>query len=359
MKIGLVIYGDLSTLTGGYLYDRMLVRHLRSQGDRVEIVSLPWRTYAQHMLDNISRDLVTRLKEADLDILLEDELNHPSLFWLNRRLRGRVGYRLVSIVHHLRCSELRAPWKNTLYRLVEKRYLSSVDGFIFNSRTTRDAVEGLVKSPKESVIAYPAGNQLDPEISREAIVDRCRTSGPLRLLFVGTLIRRKELHTLISAVALLPRDLWSLNVIGGWDTDPAYVREIRGMIEQEKLSGRVNLLGPVDRTEMTDLLAQSHVMAVPSSYEGYGIVYVEGMGFGLPAIASTAGAAHEIITHGIDGFLVNPGDAEQLSSHIRDLSMNRDRLAQMSLAAIDRYRAHPTWEQGGEIIRRFLKGMAS
>jgi glycosyltransferase involved in cell wall biosynthesis len=234
-----------------------------------------------------------------------------------------------------------------------------VDGFVFNSQTTRNAVEGLVTSVSDSIIAYPAGDQLDSDISPERIIERCRTPGPLRLLFVGSLIRRKELHTLISAVALLPSELCHLKVVGGLDADTAYVREIRGMIEQEKLSGQVNLLGPVDQTEMSDLLARSHVMAVPSSYEGYGIVYVEGMGFGLPAIASTAGAAHEIITDGLNGFLVNPGDPDQLSSHIRELSMDRDRLAQMSLAALERYRAHPTWDEGGEIIRRFLKEMAS
>ncbi|MEJ2718328.1 MAG: glycosyltransferase family 4 protein, partial [Deltaproteobacteria bacterium] len=274
------------------------------------------------------------------------------------RLRGRVRYRLVSIVHHLRCSELRAPGKNALYRAIEARYLSSVDGFVFNSQTTRAAVENLVTSVKDSIIAYPAGDQLDPDISPERIEDRCRAPGPIRVLFVGSLIRRKELHTLISAIALLPPDLCRLDVVGGLDADTAYVREIRAMIEQEKVSGHVRLLGPVDQAELYGLLARSHVMAVPSSYEGFGIVYVEGMGFGLPAIASTAGAAHEIITHNLNGFLVNPGDPEQLSSCIRELSVDRDRLTRMSLAALDRYRAHPTWDDGGEIIRRFLKGMA-
>ena len=52
MKIGLIIYGSLDTLSGGYLYDRMLVDYLRAQGDTVEIISLPWRNYAAHLTDN-------------------------------------------------------------------------------------------------------------------------------------------------------------------------------------------------------------------------------------------------------------------------------------------------------------------
>ena len=89
MKIGLVIYGDLETLTGGYLYDRMLVEFLRSRGDVVQIFSLPWRNYGRHLFDNLSQRLVRPVSEAQLDILLEDELNHPSLFRLNRRLKER------------------------------------------------------------------------------------------------------------------------------------------------------------------------------------------------------------------------------------------------------------------------------
>jgi hypothetical protein len=44
MRVGLVIYGSLDTLTGGYLYDRALVNYLKALGDEVEVISLPWRT---------------------------------------------------------------------------------------------------------------------------------------------------------------------------------------------------------------------------------------------------------------------------------------------------------------------------
>ena len=41
MHIGLIIYGSLDTLTGGYLYDRLLVEQLRHRGDQVDVISLP------------------------------------------------------------------------------------------------------------------------------------------------------------------------------------------------------------------------------------------------------------------------------------------------------------------------------
>ena len=89
MKIGLIIYGRLDTLSGGYLYDRKLVEHLEAAGDEVEIVSLPWEGYGRSLLHNFWFALAEQLRLADFDLLLQDELNHPSLFWLNRRLRGR------------------------------------------------------------------------------------------------------------------------------------------------------------------------------------------------------------------------------------------------------------------------------
>ena len=54
MRVGLLIYGSLDILTGGFLYDRLLVDYLRREGDEVEVISLPWRTYGRHLSDNLS-----------------------------------------------------------------------------------------------------------------------------------------------------------------------------------------------------------------------------------------------------------------------------------------------------------------
>jgi len=355
LKIGLVIYGDLETLTGGYLYDRMLVEFLRSQGDVVEIFSLPWRNYARHLLDNISDGLIRSLSEARLDVLLEDELNHPSLFRINRRLKSKVRYPIVSIVHHLRCSELRPVWQNRFYRYVESDYLARVDGFVFNSVTTRTTVEALVGDSKPAVVAFPGSDGARPGVTREMIQRRALETGPLKILFVGSLIPRKELHTLLNALATLPQDGWRLTVVGSPHTDPVYAARVRAEIKRLRVGEQVQLMGSLTGQELADRYADSHLVAVPSSYEGFGIVYIEGMGFGLPALASNAGAAHEIITHGRDGFLVRPGDADSIAGHVEELIRNREKLVRMGLAALDRYAAHPTWNEAAATIRSFLE----
>jgi len=119
MNIGLMIYGTLDTISGGYLYDRMIVEHLRKLGNKVEIISLPWRNYFSHLADNFSYALCDEIRRRGLDILLQDELNHPSLLLINRRLQRDAKCSIISIVHHLRGSEAHPALLQKLYRLVE------------------------------------------------------------------------------------------------------------------------------------------------------------------------------------------------------------------------------------------------
>ena len=358
MRIGLVIYGSLETISGGYLYDRKLVEHLRAQGEQVEIVALPWRGYARHLTDNFSGALYKQLRKAGFDVLLQDELNHPSLFLLNNRLREQAGYPIVSIVHHLRSSEVWPGWQRWLYWLVERRYLASADGFVFNSQSTRATVERMLGEARPSVVAAPAGDRLGVTLDPEQIAARAARPGPLRVVFLGNVIRRKELHTLLNALARL-REAWRLTVVGNLKVDPAYGRSILRQIGCQGLERRVRLAGPLEDAALIRELATSDVLAVPSAYEGFGIVYLEGMAFGLPAIGSTAGGAGEVITHGRDGFLVKPGEAGELAERLGELARDRARLRAMSLAARQRFDEHPTWAESAARIHRFLGQMAA
>jgi glycosyltransferase involved in cell wall biosynthesis len=344
MRIGLVIYGSLDTLSGGYLYDRKLVEYLRSQGDTVEIVSLPWRKYAAHLMDN----LTFRLPKA-LDMLIQDELNHPSLISANR---GKHPYPVISLVHHLRCSELRPKWQNDFYRLVEKRYLQSVDGFIFNSRTTEKVVNDLLQSRKPGLVAYPPTDRFGEPISEEQIIQRAQIS-PLRILFLGNVIYRKGLHTLLKAISDQP-SAFRVDVIGSLSSEPVYTKLVQEIIANRDLSSFVSLYGPLDKQSLIDLLNQAHLLVVPSSYEGYGIVYLEGMCFGLPAIGTTAGAAKEIIEDRETGYLIEPNDSASLAACLKSLAEDRDLLVHLSLNARKRYLRQPLWEMTAESIRKFL-----
>ncbi len=357
MHIGLLLYGTLDALSGGYLYDRRLVAYLDEQGDDVEIISLPWRNYIRHLSDNFSSGFRNHLKRLDIDVLLQDELNHPSLFILNQGLRRQINYPIVSIIHLLRSAEGHPAYLNPLYRWIERSYLASVDGFIYNSLTTRQAAEQLLCnaniSRRPSLVAYPGGNRFQPEISIAEIVHRAQRDA-LRLVFLGNVIPRKGLHVVLKALRQLPTDQWMLTVIGSANINPPYGRAINRQIVRHRLSSHVHFAGILPDSEVADYLRTSHLLVMPSVYEGYGIVYCEGMGFGLPAIGSISGAAKEIITHNRDGFLISPGDHMALANYLKALAQNRQHLLEMSLAARNRYKSLPTWEESTKDIRTFL-----
>lgn len=349
MRVGLVIYGSLDTVSGGYLYDRRLVSALREAGDQVDIISIPWRNYVRHLSDNWSADLLRRMRRG-YDVLLQDELNHPSLAWTNGRL-GRDRPPVVAIVHHLRVSETRPAWQNRLYRMVERRYLQSIDGFIANSRTTQREVEAMIGRPRPHIVAYPAGNRFQSFTAGGG--RRNKRGGSLMLLFVGNLIPRKGLHHLLAALALVSAE-WRLRVVGSPLLAPKYVRRCREQAESTGWGERVAWCGALSDDGLATEMAAADVLVVPSEYEGFGIVYLEGMGFGLPAVATTGGGAAEIITDGENGYLIAPGDAPALAARIDALAADRMLLARMSESALAHYAAHPTWEGTTTAIRRFL-----
>ena len=344
MKIGLVIYGSIDTLSGGYMYDRLLVEHLRAQGDTVELISLPWRNYAAHLTDNVTFKL-----PPNFDILIQDELNHPSLVGANR---GKHPYPVISLVHHLMSSELRSKWQNDLYRIVEKKYLHSVDGFIFNSQTTKGVVNGLIGNGKPSVVAYPPTDRFGDAISEGEIEERGKKK-ELHILFLGNVMGRKGLHTLLEAVKGLKSKV-VVDVVGSLVTDPEYAAQMQEFVTVNGLSSTVHFHGPLNNQPLIEKLHNAHTLVVPSSYEGFGIVYLEGMCFGLPAVGTTAGAAGEIIEDGVTGFLIEPGDSHSLATKLQLMNERRDLLVQMSLAARRRYLAQPKWNQTADQIREFL-----
>jgi glycosyltransferase involved in cell wall biosynthesis len=346
MKVGLVVYGDLEPRSGGYRYDRRLVEGLRERGDRVDVISLPETSRARSFAHNLSGRLVRDL-DRPFDVLLQDELCHPSLVGLNRRLDRE--YPIVSIVHHLRASELSGLSRRLSCEL-ERAYLSTVDAVICNSRPTRAAVAELTDTP--GLIAWPGvdrfeGFPTDAEITARAQRD------PFEVVFVGNLLPRKGLDTLLGALAGVERD-WHLTVVGD-ESDPAYAREVRDLVRHEGLADRVEFTGWLDDEDLAARLGSAHLLAVPSTHEGFGIVYLEGMAFGLPALASASGGASDLVTDGKTGHLVAPGDERAIARAVDRLATDRDRLAAMSLAARRRYERHPTWDAVGERIRAFLE----
>ncbi len=350
-RVGLVVYGELDTRSGGFLYDRILADHLSTNGWDVDVVSIPERSYRRSTVTNLSPGLVRRLRACD--VVLEDAYCHPSLFLANRRLEEVP---VVALVHFLRSKEPRSPWRGRAVAALEREFLRTVDGFVFNSGATATAVADLLDAPPSDlrgVVAPPAGDRLGtgPPLAG----DRLRRD-PFRVVSVCNVTPRKGVTTLIEGLSRVDAD-WRLHVVGDTTVDPDHVAAARELAREHGVADAVRFLGRVDDDRLREELRAAHVLAVPSRYEPFGIVYLEGMAFGLPAIASAHGGADDVVDAG-NGALVPPDDSAAVADAIAPLTRDRDRLGRASRNACETFAAHPTWDETCERIRGFLAEIA-
>ena len=357
MRVGLLIYGDLDSRSGGYLYDRRLVASLQQQGDTVDIISLPHGPYWRELFN---RHDIASLIHPDLDILIQDELVHPSVVRTNPLLKQQTGIPIVGLVHLFASFANQPVYKRWLYRRIERRYIESVDGLILNSHNSLNQARALAAADRlpPYVIAVPAGDNFADVSTPEANTPP-PSSGPLKLLYAGNVIRQKGLHVLLQALRQLPERDFQLTVAGRLDMEPAYINSIRATIQQRRLQDQVTLAGPLNSEQLARLYQSHHVFVLPSVNEAYGIVYVEAQQFGLPAIGTTAGGAGEIITDGHNGYLIRPGDSTALARLLQTLHNDRELLQNLGNNALQAYRHHPVWEDTGRTIRTFLLDLIS
>jgi glycosyltransferase involved in cell wall biosynthesis len=177
-----------------------------------------------------------------------------------------------------------------------------------------------------------------------------RTKGPhepLRLLFVGTLGQRKGIKYLIEALGLLPRDAVELTVCG---------RAVDDLEIFRRSPARIRLLPSVSAEGLLEAYRNADVFVFPSLAEGFAQVILEALASGLPVIATTRTAAPDLIRHGREGFIIDPGSAAQLAAHIEEFLRAPEILAPMRAAA--RRRAeHFSWGLFRREIAKFVGGV--
>lgn len=349
MRVGIVVYGPLDARSGGYLYDRMVADRLRERGDAVVRVSLPDVGPALALAHNLDPRVRRRLARLDVDALLVDELCHPSL----AGVVGSLPRPTVGLVHHLRASEPGPRLRRRLDRALERRFLAGCDAYVYNGRTTRETVGRLV-DPEPSVVARPGADRLggDPPTADE-VRDRA-ADGPLRILAVGTVVPRKGHRTLLDGLAGVGAP-WRLHVLGA-EPDPDHAAALRARAADHGLGDRVRFHGRVSDDALDAHLRDAHLFALPSTYEGYGIAYLEAMRAGLPVVAGSAGGAREFVD-GENGVIVDPGDATAVREAVARFARDRTALAAAGTAALETARTHPTWAATGDRVRAFLRSL--
>ena len=292
-EIAFVVPGRIDQLTGGYLYDRHVVDGLRARGRAVRVIDLsrPADGADLEALADGTKTIVDGLALAEHATAITAQA---------RRLR------LIAFVHGPLALEIGLPPAAAMRGAeVEAALLSQVRGTICPSRRTAAAVEryGI---PRERIAVIPPGTARPSSRPRS-------TRWPVRaLLCVANLVPRKGHEVLIRALARI-RDLdWRLTCVGSLTRYPPTVRAVRRAIAVGGLGDRVTLVGERSPRSVAHAYRKADAFVLPSFHEGYGMVYAEAMTYGLPVVATTAGAIPETVPAGA-GLLVRPGDEPGLA----------------------------------------------
>jgi colanic acid/amylovoran biosynthesis glycosyltransferase len=156
-----------------------------------------------------------------------------------------------------------------------------------------------------------------------------------RIVCVGRLCAVKMQHVLIEATAKLAARGVDVQVtlVGDGETHADLERQVDSL----GLRSRIRFTGWADEQHVRDAILESRVMVLPSRAEGLPVVIMESFALGRPVISTTIAAIPELIEPGKSGWLVPPGDVDQLAAAIeQSLTLPTDTLTQM--AAVGRQR---------------------
>jgi glycosyltransferase involved in cell wall biosynthesis len=337
LRIAWVVYGSLEQVSGGYIYDRLVVEQLRDLGDVVTIISL---TPGQAELPS--------LLPTDFDVVVGDELCFRELLPL---FQGAVsGPRRILLIHHLTAWEHPPGPERDSLRALESAAISAADACVATSYVTADRLyaEGLAR---RATVAEPGADRLPrPDTGGQE-----PSSVLLRLLFVGNILRRKRVLELCEAFASLTSSSAELVLVGS-ELEPDYAADVRAVVARAGVAHRVRFLGPLLAEGVAEQLAQADVLVLPSLLEGYGMVLSEALWASVPIIAARVGAAEQLIGQTGAGMLYEPDDPSALgaalSAFVNDSAL-RSRLRDRAWGAAE---VLPRWRDTALTLRAALAG---
>lgn len=136
---------------------------------------------------------------------------------------------------------------------------------------------------------------------------------------IGNLNKLKGFEDLIDAFGHSFRDRLHISLVIAGDGEEEAC--LRNKIQTLRLERQVTLVGHLSREEVARLLACSDVFVLASYVETFGIVFIEAMATGMPAIGSICGGPQDIITPE-SGYLIRPGDVKSLAGKMCEIYDN-------------------------------------
>ncbi|WIW47821.1 glycosyltransferase family 4 protein [Bradyrhizobium sp. 62B] len=250
-----------------------------------------------------------------IDLLLVGQINLAPLALLARCIQPSL--RTLLIVHGIEVWD--AP-QHRPKRLMDTISLIAIDRIASVSRYTANMMSTAYGIPTNQFCFLPNAIDITPQLS----ASRQRAGRPtiLAVSRLGTGDEEKHLDKVIRGVALLKDKLPEIvcEIVG----DGPLRSGLEQLARELDVANAVLFRGRLSDEEKEKAYNRAWAFVLPSSKEGFGIVYLEAWLHRLPVICSTKGAAPEVVTDGADGFVVDPDNISALADAMFRLLIDED-----------------------------------
>ena len=235
---------------------------------------------------------------------------------------------IVHTVHGFAFHDREPLWRQILFRNLERRASRWCDKMIFISQPLIDWALREQVVAKEKTVKIYSGIRLDQfhPVTRD-VKNRVRKKWKIRqkdavIGIVSKLWEGKGHIVLIQAFKELKKELKDIRlvIVGEGYLYDRLLREVA----MYGLSDSVLFTG--FQMDVSEIIASFDVAVLPSFFEGMGRVLLEAMAMEKPVVASRVGGIPDLVEHGVNGFLVSPGNIQELKEAIKKI-LNDKKLA--------------------------------
>ncbi|CAA9438155.1 MAG: Glycosyl transferase, group 1 [uncultured Rubrobacteraceae bacterium] len=232
-------------------------------------------------------------------------------------------------------------------RATEMRILDEVDLVLATCPAEVEDLTGLYDADPERLTLVPCG--VDAETFRSVDGDEARRKLGLpdrpTVVYVGRLVPRKGVDTLVRAFTLLPGRLDARLVIVGGEPGGSPEADRLSMLARELgIEGRVTFAGSRLQGELYHYYGAADVAVTVPHYEPFGMTPLEAMACATPVVGANVGGIKTSIAAGETGYLVPPKDPEALTVCLSRLLSDPALRRRMGRSARRRIEDHYTWE---------------